>query len=70
MQFKAGPGRHAGRRAAIAFLICDSCGAVVEADSDALRGSLKAPASEAQFSPRAQVLGRPGFARPARRGEP
>ncbi len=51
------PGRAAmPAAAAIAFLICDSCGEVVEADSGALRGSLSALASEAQFSPRAPVL--------------
>jgi len=51
------PGRAAmPGAAAIAFLICDSCGEVVEADSGALRGSLSALASEAQFSPRPRVL--------------
>jgi Fur family zinc uptake transcriptional regulator len=44
------------REAPVAFLICDSCGEVVEADSGALRGSLRALASNAQFSPRAQVM--------------
>ncbi len=44
------------REAPIAFLICDSCGEVVEADSGALRGSLAALAKEAHFSPRAQVM--------------
>jgi Fur family zinc uptake transcriptional regulator len=44
------------RETPIAFLICESCGSVVEAESGALRGSLKALASEAQFSPRAQVM--------------
>jgi hypothetical protein len=34
----------------------NSCGEVVEADSGALRGSLSALASEAQFSPRPRVL--------------
>lgn len=44
------------RQAPIAFLICEVCGDVVESDSHALRGSLKALASEARFSPRAQVM--------------
>ena len=44
------------REAPIAFLICEGCGGVVEADSGALRGSLADLASEAHFSPRAQVM--------------
>jgi Fur family transcriptional regulator, zinc uptake regulator len=44
------------REAPIAFLICEGCGDVVEADSGALRGSLAELASEAHFSPRAQVM--------------
>ncbi len=39
------------REAPIAFLICESCGEVVEAESGALRGSLAALAAEAHFSP-------------------
>jgi hypothetical protein len=54
--------------AAIAFLICDSYGEVVEADSGALRGSLSALASEAQFSPRAQVLEATGVCKGLRGG--
>jgi Fur family zinc uptake transcriptional regulator len=51
------------RRSPIAFLICESCGEVIEADSGALRGSLKALASEAHFSPRAQVMEVTGLCR-------
>ena len=51
------------RDAAIAFLICESCGEVIEADSGALRASLKALASEAHFAPRAQVMEVAGLCR-------
>jgi Fur family zinc uptake transcriptional regulator len=51
------------RQAAIAFLICEACGEVVEADSGALRGSLAALTAEAHFSPRAQVMEVTGLCR-------
>ncbi len=51
------------RQAAIAFLICEACGAVEEADSGALRGSLAALTTEAHFSPRAQVMEVTGLCR-------
>lgn len=51
------------RQAAIAFLICECCGEVLEADSGALSGSLKSLASEAHFSPRAQVMEVTGLCR-------
>lgn len=40
----------------IVFLICDVCGEVVEATSEAMRGSLAELARQAKFSPRAQVM--------------
>jgi Fur family transcriptional regulator, zinc uptake regulator len=40
----------------IVFLICEVCGAVVEATSAAMRGALGELAAEAKFSPRAQVM--------------
>ena len=51
------------REAPIAFLICESCGEVVEAESGALRGSLAALAAEAHFSARAQVMEVTGLCR-------
>ncbi len=51
------------RQAPIAFLICQSCGEVVEADSLALRASLAALATEAHFAPRAQVIEVTGLCR-------
>jgi Fur family zinc uptake transcriptional regulator len=40
----------------IVFLICDTCGDVVEATSEALRGSLAELAAQAKFAPRATVM--------------
>jgi Fur family zinc uptake transcriptional regulator len=40
----------------IVFLICDVCGEVVEATSEAMRGALSELTGEARFSPRAQVM--------------
>jgi Fur family transcriptional regulator, zinc uptake regulator len=40
----------------IVFLICEVCGAVVEATSAAMRVALGEVAAEAKFSPRAQVM--------------
>ena len=51
------------RQAPIAFLICEACGEVVEADSRALRGSIAALTAEAHFSPRAQVIEVTGLCR-------
>ncbi|WP_374308654.1 Fur family transcriptional regulator [Methylocella sp.] len=44
------------REAAVAFLICERCGEVVEADSAALKASLDALAANARFSPRTLVM--------------
>ena len=51
------------RQAAIAFLICEACGAVEEADSGALRGSIADLTANAHFSPRAQVMEVTGLCR-------
>jgi Fur family zinc uptake transcriptional regulator len=51
------------RETPIAFLICEFCGEVVEAESSALRGAIARLASEAQFSPRAQVMEVTGLCR-------
>jgi Fur family zinc uptake transcriptional regulator len=40
----------------IVFLICEVCGAVVEATSAGMRGALGELSAEAKFSPRAQVM--------------
>ncbi|VTZ28509.1 Fur family transcriptional regulator [Methylocella tundrae] len=51
------------RETPIAFLICDVCGEVVEANSGALRGSIAELTSEAHFFPRAQVMEVTGLCR-------
>ena len=51
------------RQAPIAFLICEACGEVVEADLGALRGSIAELTAEAHFSPRAQVMEVTGLCR-------
>lgn len=51
------------RETPIAFLICDVCGEVVEANSGALRGSIAELTAEAHFSPRAQVMEVTGLCR-------
>jgi Fur family zinc uptake transcriptional regulator len=45
-----------GAQEMVVFLICETCGDVVEATSEVLRGSLAALAAEAHFSPHAQVM--------------
>jgi Fur family transcriptional regulator, zinc uptake regulator len=40
----------------IVFLICEVCGAVIEATSAAMRGALGELAADAKFSPRAQIM--------------
>ncbi len=40
----------------IVFLICETCGDVVEATSEDLRGSLAELAARAEFAPRATVM--------------
>jgi Fur family transcriptional regulator, zinc uptake regulator len=40
----------------IIFLICEACGSVVETTSPAIRGALSELVTEAEFSPRAQVM--------------
>jgi Fur family transcriptional regulator, zinc uptake regulator len=40
----------------VVFLICDSCGSVVEATSDALRRDLTALAATSRFVPHSQVM--------------
>lgn len=47
--------RHTDREP-VAFLICESCGAVTEATSEDLRESLDALAAAAHFSPEARVI--------------
>ncbi|MHB8886956.1 MAG: Fur family transcriptional regulator [Methylovirgula sp.] len=40
----------------VVFLICENCGTVVEATSDALRHDLATLAATTQFAPRSQVM--------------
>ena len=40
----------------VVFLICESCGTVIEATSEALRRDLAALAATTQFTPRIQVM--------------
>jgi Fur family zinc uptake transcriptional regulator len=47
---------HHGRDAVVVFMICDSCGRVDEATSDAVDRSLKDVAARAGFQPRGEVI--------------
>ncbi len=51
------------RETPIAFLICDVCGDVIEANSTALRGAIAELAKNAHFVPRAQVMEVAGLCR-------
>lgn len=49
-------GHRHNAREPIVFLICETCGSVVEATSAAMRDALSELVSRADFSPRAQVM--------------
>lgn len=54
----------------VIFLICERCGTVGEASSEAVGGALKAAAAQAGFAPKLPVIEVPGVCKHCREGNP